>query len=52
MLLQVIDSAIVQSFGEAQDPQLYCTQLLMNLPQVKVSELSDWLPDQWIAHIS
>jgi transposase len=29
------------------DPQLYFTQLLMNLPQVKVSELSDWLPDQW-----
>jgi len=29
------------------DPQLYFTQLLMNLPQAKVSELSDWLPDQW-----
>jgi transposase len=29
------------------DPQLYLTQLLMNLPQVKLSELSDWLPDQW-----
>ena len=29
------------------DPQLYLTQLLMNLPQVKISELSDWLPDQW-----
>jgi transposase len=29
------------------DPQLYLTQLLMNLPQAKVSELSDWLPDQW-----
>jgi transposase len=29
------------------DPQLYLTQLLMNLPQTKVSELSDWLPDQW-----
>ena len=29
------------------DPQLYLTQLLMNLPQAKVSELSGWLPDQW-----
>ncbi|MBV8891083.1 MAG: IS66 family transposase [Acidobacteria bacterium] len=29
------------------DPQLYLTQLLMNLPQAKLSELTDWLPDQW-----
>jgi transposase len=29
------------------DPQLYPTQLLMNLPQTKVSDLPDWLPDQW-----
>ncbi|HVH85735.1 MAG TPA: IS66 family transposase [Terriglobales bacterium] len=29
------------------DPQLYFTQLLMNLPHAKVTELSDWLPDQW-----
>jgi transposase len=29
------------------DPQLYLTQLLMNLPQAKVSDLPDWLPDQW-----
>jgi transposase len=29
------------------DPQLYLTQLLMNLPQAKMSELPDWLPDQW-----
>lgn len=28
------------------DPQLYLTQLLMNLSQVKVRELSNWLPDQ------
>jgi transposase len=35
------------------DPQLYLTQLLMNLPQAKVSELSDWLPDQWkIRHLA
>ena len=34
------------------DPQLYLTQLLMNLPQTKMSELSDWLPDQWkIRHL-
>jgi transposase len=29
------------------DPQLYLTRLLMNLPQAKVSDLPDWLPDQW-----
>jgi hypothetical protein len=29
------------------DPQLYLTQLLMNLPQAKISELPQWLPDQW-----
>lgn len=32
------------------DPQLYFTQLLMNLPQAKVSELPHWLPDQWKIH--
>jgi transposase len=35
------------------DPQLYLTQLLMNLPQAKMSELSEWLPDQWkIRHMA
>ena len=35
------------------DPQLYLTQLLMNLPQAKVSELPAWLPDQWkIRHLA
>jgi transposase len=29
------------------DPQLYFTQLLLNLPQTKMSQLGDWLPDQW-----
>lgn len=29
------------------DPQLYFIQLLMNLPQTKMSQLSEWLPDQW-----
>jgi hypothetical protein len=29
------------------DPQMYLTQLLMNLPQAKMSELSDWLSGQW-----
>lgn len=29
------------------DPQLYFTQLLMNLPQVRITELPTWLPDQW-----
>jgi transposase len=29
------------------DPQLYLTQLLINLPAARMSELSAWLPDQW-----
>jgi transposase len=29
------------------DPQLYLTQLLMNLPAARINELSAWLPDQW-----
>jgi transposase len=29
------------------DPQLYLTQLLMNLPPVHMNELPAWLPDQW-----
>jgi hypothetical protein len=29
------------------DPQLYLTQLLMNLPQTKLNELDAWLPDRW-----
>lgn len=29
------------------DPQLYFTQLLMNLPQTKMSDLADWFPDRW-----
>jgi transposase len=29
------------------DPQLYLAQLLTNLSQVRKSELSNWLPDQW-----
>jgi len=29
------------------DPQLYLTQLLVNLPQAKMSDLPIWLPDQW-----
>jgi transposase len=29
------------------DPQLYLTQLLINLSQVRGSELPNWLPDQW-----
>src|SRR5207244_10029894 len=32
------------------DPQLYFTQLLMNLPQTKMSQLAEWLPDQWKIH--
>jgi hypothetical protein len=29
------------------DPQLYLTQLLVNLPATKVDQLPAWLPDQW-----
>jgi transposase len=29
------------------DPQLYLTQLLVNLPAVHMNELPAWLPDQW-----
>ncbi|MBK7928958.1 MAG: IS66 family transposase [Bryobacterales bacterium] len=29
------------------DPQLYLTQLLVNLPAARLSELPDWLPDEW-----
>ncbi|HET8636542.1 MAG TPA: IS66 family transposase [Acidobacteriaceae bacterium] len=29
------------------DPQLYLTQLLINLPMARMSELPAWLPDHW-----
>jgi transposase len=29
------------------DPQLYLTQLLVNLPAARLSELAAWLPDEW-----
>lgn len=29
------------------DPQLYLTQLLVNLPMLTISQLPNWLPDQW-----
>ena len=29
------------------DPQLYLTQLLLNLPATSIAELPAWLPDQW-----
>lgn len=32
------------------DPQLYLTQLLVNLPGLPSSQLSDWLPDRWKQH--
>lgn len=32
------------------DPQLYLTQLLINLPTLPSSQLPQWLPDQWKTH--
>jgi hypothetical protein len=29
------------------DPQRYLTQLLVNLPTARLSDLSAWLPDEW-----
>ena len=29
------------------DPQLYLSQLLVNLPTLTISQLHTWLPDQW-----
>jgi hypothetical protein len=29
------------------DPQHYLTQLLTNLPDTPISQLAQWLPDQW-----
>jgi transposase len=29
------------------DPQLYLTQLLINLPMAPTSQLPAWLPDNW-----
>ena len=29
------------------DPQLYLTQLLVNLPSLRLRDLPAWLPDQW-----
>jgi hypothetical protein len=31
----------------AVDPQLYLTQLFTNLPATPVSQISQWLPDDW-----
>jgi hypothetical protein len=29
------------------DPEVHLTQLLMNLPPLRMSELAEWLPDEW-----
>ncbi|MGC9159362.1 MAG: IS66 family transposase [Terracidiphilus sp.] len=31
------------------DPQIYLTQLLVNLPALGISDLPGWLPDRWKA---
>jgi transposase len=33
------------------NPQLYLTQLLVNLPDTPISRLDEWLPDQWKTRI-
>jgi hypothetical protein len=45
-------AAILSSFTStcqrhAVNPQAYLTQLLANLPDTPVSQLDQWLPDQW-----
>ena len=30
------------------DPQLYLTQLLNNVPTLRINQLPQWLPDQWM----
>lgn len=30
------------------DPQLYLTQLLINLPTLRINQLPQWLPDEWM----
>jgi len=32
------------------DPQLYLTQLLINLPTLPISQLPQWTPEQWKSH--
>ena len=32
------------------DPQLYLTQLLTNLPALRLADLPAWLPDRWKLH--
>ncbi len=31
------------------DPQLYLTQLPVNLPSARINDLPGWLPDRWKA---
>ena len=33
--------------GTPSNPQRYLTQLLTNLPATPISQLEQWLPDQW-----
>jgi len=45
-------AAILSSFTSTcrrygLDPQVYFTQLLTNLPTTPLSQLDNWLPDQW-----
>jgi hypothetical protein len=39
----ILDSLTSTCRGHEVDPQLYLTQLLMNLPAARMSELSTWL---------
>jgi hypothetical protein len=46
-VLFVCRSVLSLGFVNDVDPQLYLTQVLMNLPAARMNKLSVWLPDQW-----
>jgi len=45
----ILASSISTCRCHAVDPQLYLTQLLVNLRLLRTSDLPEWLPDRWKA---